>query len=258
MPASDPRMQLLASIHDVSPRFESAIDALYDRITMLLGGPRLAMLVVPDFWDEAPLAAAPGFARKLRSWSDAGVEMFVHGWSHRDDQRHSGLTSFKARWMTAREGEFLGLDRREAGQRMARGKAVVEDIIGRSAAGFVAPAWLYGDGARAALRDLGFALAEDHLRVWRPKDGARLAHGPVITWASRSRARVASSLAFAALAPALLRRQPVVRAAVHPGDTAVPAVLDSIDRTFSRLLADREPGRYADLVPAAPSHAAAA
>ena len=42
-------MRLFASIHDVSPRFEAPVDALFDRLGGLIGSPRLAMLVVPDF-----------------------------------------------------------------------------------------------------------------------------------------------------------------------------------------------------------------
>ena len=94
----------------------------------------------------------------------------------------------------------------------------------------------------------GFALAEDHLRVWRPADGKILARGPVITWASRSRARIASSLAFARLSWPALALLPAVRVAVHPGDAHVPALLASIDRTLTRFARGREIARYADLL----------
>ncbi len=246
MPAFEPL--LLASIHDVGPKFEAQVDALANRLTGLLGGPRFAMLVVPDHWDEAPLARAPAFARKLRGWSDAGVEMFLHGWRHRDNQVHAGrIARLRAQHMTAGEGEFLGLARGEAARRMRAGRAVVEDAIGRPVAGFIAPAWLYGDGARAALIDEDFALAEDHLRVWQPRSGHVLARGPVVTWASRSRARIASSLAFAKIAPVVLAPLPVVRVAVHPGDTDVPALLDSIDATFRHFASRRRVARYGDL-----------
>ena len=245
---SNHKRRLLASIHDVSPRFEDAVDRLVERVARLLGAPRLAMLVVPDFWGEAPLAAAPAFARKLRAWSENGVEMFLHGWSHRDDGiRHRGAAAFKAGHMTAGEGEFLGLSRAEAGQRMRDGRRVVEDAIGGPVAGFVAPAWLYGDGARQALRDEHFAIAEDHLRVWTPADGTIVARGPVISWASRSRARIASSLAFAALARHILKPLPTVRIALHPGDMSVPALLDSIDATFRSFARDRTAARYDEL-----------
>ncbi|MCI1270687.1 MAG: polysaccharide deacetylase family protein [Sphingobium sp.] len=240
---------LLASIHDVGPRFEHEVDRLADRMAGLLGGPRFAMLVVPDHWDEAPLSKAKGYQRKLRAWSDAGVEMFLHGWRHRDDSVHvHGVARFRARHMTAGEGEFLGLEREEALRRMRAGRAIVENAIGRPVAGFIAPAWLYGEGARAALLDEDFALTEDHMRVWCPSDGRVLARGPVITWASRSTSRIASSLAFASLARAALDIMPTVRIAVHPGDTKVPSLLNSIDKTVTRFVRDRTVGRYGDLL----------
>jgi hypothetical protein len=243
--------RLLVSIHDVSPEFEPAVDQLYRQLIGLVRGP-LAMLVVPDFWHKAPLAAAPAFRAKLRAWSASGVEMLLHGWSHRDETpRHRGFAAFKGRHMTAGEGEFLGLSRDEAARRLRDGRAALEDAIGRPVTGFVAPAWLYGPGAREALAAEGFAVAEDHLRVWRPRDGAIIARGPVISWASRSRARTAASLAFAALARRALAPLPTLRIAVHPGDVRKPSILDSIERTVRVSAAGRECTTYHDLAAAA-------
>jgi len=240
--------RLLVSIHDVGPAFEREVDQLVDRLRHALGGSRFAMLVVPDHWDAHPLAADRAFCARLRGWADSGIEMFLHGWSHRDSSSHSGAAGFKARHMTAGEGEFLGLSAAEAGRRMAQGKALVEDVIGRPVAGFIAPAWLYGPGALEALATGGFALAEDHMRVWRPADGATLARGPVITWASRSPMRSASSIGFASLARLALQPLATVRIAVHPGDVTKRSLLASIDRTLAAFTGGRQAARYADLL----------
>lgn len=247
--AGHPR-KLICSIHDVGPRFEREVDILAEKFDKALGNARFAMLVVPDHWGEAKLADAPAYRRRLREWSDAGVEMFVHGWFHRDASEHSGLAKLKAERMTAGEGEFLGLSREEALRRMVEGKALIEDAIGREAAGFVAPAWLYGEGAHAALGEAGFALAEDHFRVWQPKTGKVLSRGPVVTWASRSVPRQWSSRAFASIAKLALAPLPVVRLAVHPGDTRVDTIMNSISSTLAGFAANRVAARYADLVPA--------
>jgi predicted deacetylase len=249
MRRSEAPRRLIASIHDVTPRFADQIDLLFGRLERLLGAPRFAMLVVPDHWDCSPLAASPAFRAKLRSWADRDVEMFLHGWNHRDDQVHRAwLSAWKARRMTAGEGEFLGLGRTEAARRLVEGRKVIEDIIGRPVSGFVAPAWLYGPGTMAALEDLDFPIAEDHFRVWRPADGTILARGPVVTWASRSAARRCTSLAFAAVARHALAASPILRIAVHPGDAAYAVLLESIDRTFSAFMRSHVPARYADLV----------
>lgn len=239
---------LLASIHDVSPRFESEVDRLLELLAPHVGQ-RLAMLVIPNHWGDAPIRRGSPFATRLRGWADSGVEMFLHGYFHRDQTAHDGTADrLRARFMTAGEGEFLGLSREDASSRIAEGRALVEDVIGRSVDGFVAPAWLYGDGAQSALAESGIPLAEDHWRVWSPPAGTRLASGPVITWASRTRFRLASSL----LAAAALRRAPieVLRIGVHPPDCRHPALVRSIDRTFRTARKTRRAGRYSDLLPA--------
>jgi predicted deacetylase len=210
-------------------------------------GRRLAMLVVPNHWGDAPIVPGSAFASRLRGWADAGVEMFLHGYYHRDEARHEASADrLRARFMTAGEGEFLGLSRDEAAERISTGRVLIEDVIGRRIDGFVAPAWLYGDGARQALRDAAIPLAEDHFRVWSPASGRQLASGPVITWASRTRMRLASSLTAAAL----LRHAPleVLRVGVHPPDVRHPALVRSIGKTFKQAVQKRRPGRYSDLL----------
>jgi predicted deacetylase len=238
-----PRL-LLASIHDVSPRFESEVDRLLEMLHPSVGE-RIAMLVVPNHWGDAPIVPGSAFATRLRAWSANGVEMFLHGFFHRDEARHRGRDRFRAKLMTAGEGEFLGLTRAEAAERIGNGRKFLEDVTGKKIAGFVAPAWLYGPGALAALEECDVPLAEDHWSVWSPATGAKLASGPVITWASRTRIRLASSL----IAAAALRRSPqdVLRIGVHPSDCGHSTIIKSIEKTMAAAARNRRAGRYADL-----------
>src|SRR6478735_7158439 len=152
MSLTSPRRLLLASIHDVSPRFENEVAGLMDLLAPHVGN-RLAMLVVPNHWGNAPIIPGSPFARRLRSWAEQGIEIFLHGFTHRDEAQHSGAANrVRARFMTASEGEFLGLSGADAFARIAEGRALIEGVIGRPVDGFVAPAWLYGNGAREALR----------------------------------------------------------------------------------------------------------
>src|SRR4051812_2432484 len=184
-PAAAPdRRHLLAAIHDVGPLFESEVDRLRAFPPAPRPEARVAMLVVPNHWGRAPIVPGSPFARRLRTWAEAGAEMFVHGWFHKDDSAHIGaMARFKARHLTAREGEFLGLGAGAARDRMEAGRALIEDVTGSPVAGFVAPAWLYGSGALRAAAEAGFALCEDHFRVWQPGSGRILGRGPVISWA---------------------------------------------------------------------------
>lgn len=236
---------LLASIHDVSPRFETEVDALMDLLRPHVGE-RIAMLVVPNHWGSAPIVRGSPFAGRLRAWAQSGVEIFLHGFYHRDDSRHTDASAkLRARMMTAGEGEFLGLSTLEATARIANGRKLLEDVTGCNIAGFIAPAWLYGEGAHAALADAGITIAEDHLRVWSPSTGTQLARGPVITWASRSRARLVSSLAAAAA----LRRVPleVLRIGVHPPDIRHASLVRSIETTMQVAGRRRRAARYSEL-----------
>jgi hypothetical protein len=220
---------LLASIHDVSPRFDGEIERL------------------TNHWGDAPIIAGSNFASKLRAWADAGVEMFLHGFFHRDEVNHSTTTDrLRAGLMTAGEGEFLGLTKAEAMARIIDGKAIIEDLIGRPIAGFVAPAWLYGPGAHEALAECAIPIAEDHMRTWSPATGVELSRGPVITWASRTRLRLISSLAAAAA----LRhaRLSVMRVGVHPPDVRHESIVMSIDATFRTAIKSRRVAAYSDLL----------
>jgi len=242
--------RLLASIHDVSPRFEGEVEQLLDLVRPHVGN-RLALLVVPNHWRQSPIAPGSAFATRLRGWAEAGFEIFLHGMYHEDEARHDRQSDrLRAQWMTAGEGEFLGLPKREAADRIQSGQSLLEDITGQPIAGFIAPAWLYGPGAIEALAESGLSIAEDHMKVWRPATGEVVAKGPVITWASRSRGRIASSLAVAAVARAALPRRPWMRLAVHPGDTNVPALTDSIARTVASLSRGARFARYSELLPA--------
>jgi len=85
------------------------------------------------------------------------------------------------------------------------------------------------------------------MKVWRPETDEVLARGPVITWASRSRNRIRSSLFAAGLGRMALPITPTIRVAVHPGDTTVPALLRSIDATLAKFTRSHVPSRYASL-----------
>src|SRR5438270_321204 len=132
-----PDRLLLASIHDVSPRFEGEIDRLLDLLRPHVGT-TLAMLVVPNHWGDSPIVAGSPFAARLRAWAEAGIEIFLHGFYHRDESVHAGaMDRIRGQYFTAGEGEFLGLSRAEAVRRIADGRALLEQVTGRAIAGFV-------------------------------------------------------------------------------------------------------------------------
>lgn len=125
---------------------------------------------------------------------------------------------------------------------------MIEQLTGRPIAGFVAPAWLYGEGSLAALAAQNIGMVEDHFRVWNPQTSAVFARGPVITYASRSRARIASSILWSRLATGLLARASTVRLAVHPHDVDSPRLVGEIRRAIAAFARSHRPSPYADLI----------
>ncbi len=243
--------KLLFSIHDVTPRHFERLERI-DQILQASGiGAAYAMLVVPDFWKDWPLDADSRFGDWLRKKANSGVEMLLHGYYHLDDTPPQGMgAKFKAAYMTKNEGEFLSLDRNAARDRLIRGRDMLERLLGRTVDGFVAPAWLYSEATKDVLAELGFLTAEDHMRVWSPATRRQLAFSPVVSYASRSPARVASSLLWSRIATTALAPFDVVRLALHPHDLDVSSLESEFERVLHRWLKERQPVQYRELAAA--------
>ncbi len=243
--------RLLISIHDVTPRHFERLKVITEFLKTHGVGACLSMLVVPDYWSAWQLDQHPVFCEWLRRQAADGVEMILHGYSHRDDTAHDGVVAtLKAKHLTAREGEFLGLDAEHAKRRIEAGQLMLQQILGAPASGFIAPAWLYGPGALAALTEMKFAFAEDHWRVWSPATGAELSRSPVISYASRSKMRIASSLAWSRVATVLLANVKTVRLAIHPGDFDVPSLIAETARAIASFSKTHKVSLYRDLLAA--------
>jgi len=243
-----PLRRVLVSVHDVTPRHFERLRT----IDLLLGkhglAGRYSALIVPNFWHEWPLADHPEFLSWLRRALDDGVEPVLHGYFHVDESEHrSAWDRLRGRTMTASEGEFLGLSKEAARARIVAGQRLLHDHLGTAPQVFIAPAWLYSPGTHEALTDLGLAVAEDHLRVWSPATGATLARGPVLSYASRTRARIAASWLWSRASTALLGPMPTLRLAIHPHDLDVPTLERELDRALATLLRERTPILYRDL-----------
>ncbi|PHS25822.1 MAG: DUF2334 domain-containing protein [Robiginitomaculum sp.] len=241
--------KILLSVHDVTPRHFERVKTIHALLQGIGVENRYAMLVVPDFWQEWPLAEHQEFVDWINNRAADGVEIILHGFTHLDDSTHNSFfKNWKARTLTAREGEFYGLSQKSATMRLQQGALVLRNTCGMEVQGFIAPAWLYSKGTCAALADLGFSFAEDHWHVWSPGRKKTLCRGPVVSYASRSEGRIYSSLFWSKLANWLLRPLPIFRMAVHPHDLDSARLVREIKRTIKRQLQHRTLCQYAELV----------
>ncbi len=214
---------LHASIHDVSPAWEAEIEHALGLCHE--AGARPALLVVPNFHGRAPLEAYPRFCGRLRDLQRDGHEVYLHGFFHRARARDAPASGtgrpgglrwlFAQKVVSAGEAEFSDMTREEACTRLAEGEQALSRA-GLRIDGFVPPAWSMPGWLLPLLASRGYRYTEDHLTVFDPaRQEAR--RSLVLNFASRTPARLASSVAFCRLARPLSRLVPT-RIALHPGD----------------------------------------
>jgi predicted deacetylase len=242
---------LLVSLHDVTPHYAPQIERIVGMLERLDLLGRTTMLLVPHFHHKARFDVDPAFAARVRDWADRGVEMALHGYFHLDETTHlNPIDAWKSRKLTNREGEFLGLGYVEARRRIDDGMAMIEQACGIAPDGFVAPAWLYSDDAWRAVRDAGFAWAEDRWAIRDFRSGRRLAPGLAVTFRVRDGVASRTALPWANLAPRVFDRlrADAIRWAIHPADANSDALMATQERVLRRLCSQRNPMRYIDYV----------
>lgn len=189
--------------------------------------------------DRAETRPDRAFDDALSGCVAAGHELALHGYTHRDDGMPA--RGVAARWLrrvyTTGEGEFAAIGVEESRRRIALGLRWFGQR-GWCPHGFVAPAWLLGEGAWAALPDYAFAYTTTygylHLLPHRQALWA-----PSLVYAARNRSGRFLSAPAASVLACALRRAPLVRLALHPRDASHPALLRHAQGLIARLLEER-------------------
>lgn len=202
-------MTVHVTIHDVSPAWREEVELALEACAA--AGCKPGLLVVPDFHGEAPLLEDAAYCARLRALQAAGHEIFLHGFYHRAE----GGSFFRQRIVSAGEAEFAAVDQGEAVRRLGAGEDVLREA-GLTIDGFVAPAWSMPRWFHGVLGARGYRYTEDHLRVYDPA-GKRSRASVVFNFASRTPARLLSSVAFCRVARPAARVLPG-RVAIHPAD----------------------------------------
>jgi predicted deacetylase len=226
------------AIHDVAPATMPACERLFALIAEL-GAPPATLLVVPDFHRRGRIERDLAFVRAIDRRLANGDEVALHGYHHVDDGPvpHSPIEWLQRRVLTASEGEFSALTQHEAEQRIGAGLAMFERLHW-NVAGFVAPAWLLGDGARAALARTPLRWTSTHGAIESLADAQRIV-APAISASARSAWRRWTSRRWLTLARTAFRAEPLVRVALHPADVVDVALIDAWRRLIVALLSER-------------------
>lgn len=239
LPASSPIVPaaLCVSIHDVAPATWDECARWLEALAPL-GPLPLTLLVVPDYHGKGSGLPA-WYRRSLERRLALGDELALHGWRHVDDgPPPAGLAQWlRRRIYTAGEGEFAALAQAEAALRLEQGRAWFA-ALGWPLAGFVAPAWLLGEGAWTALDAAPRFAYTTTLSRFHTLAPRRSLPAPCIAYSARSLPRRAASLTWNTLPHG--REAPLLRVALHPADVRHPAIVRQVVGVVQKLMAERE------------------
>lgn len=223
------------SIHDVSPAWSAEVEGAL--ASCHAAGARPALLVVPNFHGRAPLLDDPRFCARLRELQASGHEIFLHGLLHRSAERYVGPSQgsrlgwlFAQRIASGGEAELSDVGPEEGRARVQQGERVLAEA-GLRVDGFVAPAWSMPGWLLPFLAERAYHFTEDHMHVYDPAAGRSRA-SVVLNWASRSPARLLSTVAWCRVAKHARAFVPA-RIAIHPGDMHWLALRREVERLLA-------------------------
>lgn len=229
LPAPPPGTYL-PEIHDLAPHMAPRLPAMLDAFPAE-AHPKIAHLIVPNWQGTEPLDGAPHFAATLRGLAGTPV---LHGWTH------SLGPDLWNRLMYGHDNrsEFAKLTAAETAERLTKGLAMLDRVLGRRPDWFCAPRWQGSAALAPALRGAGIGgrmtadalIHDDHGQLEIPAlnfdDGAR---APVIAAATAARRyRIRH----------VLKTRSPFRLVLHPDDVTRPRVFSQFRALVADLAAD--------------------
>jgi len=228
-----PRL-LAAVVHDVAPSTWVDCRSLVAQLDDM-GIRPLSLLAVPRLHGSP---RDPAFERWLLRRAEAGDELVLHGYEHRDPLPSKGpWQRLKRECYTRGEGEFAALPYAEARRRLTAGRRWLESL-GVRPAGFVPPAWLMSPGSWDALREqpLLYTCTLRHVVL--------LPQGPTLSamaqvWSTRNAWRRMASAWWNAGLLRLQAERPLLRLELHPLDIRHAAAWHSWQQVAMAAMSQR-------------------
>jgi hypothetical protein len=227
------------SVHDVAPATWTQCERLLGMLDAI-GPLPVTLLVVPDFHRASAVDTSAAFMRAIEARLARGDEVALHGYYHLDESAppRTAADWVRRRVLTQCEGEFAALAAGEARRRLEQGLEMMRRL-GWPIHGFVAPAWLLGAAARAAVAQFPLRYTTTRGGVYRLPDWA-YESATALTYSVRTRWRRAMSVGLIEAQLLAARSQPLLRLALHPADARHDGVIahwrDLITRTLRARL----------------------
>lgn len=228
---------LCVSIHDVAPQTWPDCQHLLRAIRAVADIP-VTFLIVPQY-HESQLRSL-SYENMLEGLLEQGHELALHGYTHLDTgPARGGLGNrFMRSVYTQKEGEFAAIDAAQASRRLALGLAWFRQRHW-PVTGFIAPAWLLGEGAWSALRKFPFEYTTTMSRFHLLPQGPSLL-SPSLLYTARNAIGRSASPRWASMLAIFLKTAPLVRLSLHPRDAHYPALVRHVQQMMEKCLMERE------------------
>lgn len=241
--------ELIVSIHDVAPGSAAESRAWLKVVEQY--GLRASLLVIAGPWRGGRLDESLEFVRWLHECEEAGHEIVLHGWEHRQHpvaEMASGRgASIYGRVRARGCAEFHGLDRDTARRLLDLSSAVMRRC-GFDPVGFTPPGWLASPAVVEVLTEMGFAYTTTQ---WAVHDLQRGVRTPMLALSQRpgSLATRPAAALNESVARHLLERNRRLRIALHPDDLQHHVLRSVTAGIFSTAVTCRATSlTYGDLV----------
>ncbi|HEY8099768.1 MAG TPA: polysaccharide deacetylase family protein [Burkholderiaceae bacterium] len=247
MPATDPpqyestknasRRALCVTIHDVAPHTWSRCQRWLQAIHSVANIP-VTLLVVPNYHRHKTYNQAP-FDRLLEQRLCLGDELALHGYAHLDEEKApTGLwNKFVRRVYTLGEAEFYAIDADEARRRLNMGL----EWFARNRwpiTGFVAPAWLLGEGGWKALQEFPFRYTTT-MRQFYFLPERKVIHSPSLVYSARNTLFKHVSFLRNSAVYSMYQNAPILRIGLHPNDVLHPDIVKDTQHLIEKFLKNR-------------------
>jgi predicted deacetylase len=228
---------LCVSIHDVAPHTWSRCKQWLHEIHAVADIP-VTLLVVPNY-HRYRYYNQPQFDHILEDRLEQGDELALHGYSHLDENAAPSTywNKFVRHSYTQGEAEFYAIEPGEARKRLQAGLAWFNHNHW-PITGFVAPAWLLGDGAWQALSEFPFKYTTTLRKFFLLPERICL-DSQSLVFSARNGWLKHVSYARNSILQQTNRNAPLVRLGLHPNDILQPDIVKHAQRLIANLLESR-------------------
>lgn len=236
---------VVVSIHDVCPGTRRATERMLADVRAV-GVEEVSLLVIPNRHGKDTAFADAEFCKWVRGEVAGGHEAVLHGYYHQRMAEHEqrGVEKMIATRYTAGEGEFFDLSEEAAEGLLRRGRREMAEALGEEARGFIAPAWLLGEGAQRGLRNFSFDYTTTVSGVWDLGEEGGFYPSQSLCYSVRAAWRRVCSLGWNSVLLAWLEGKPLVRIGLHPPDWEHPQIRRHALQSIERALVGRKAMTY--------------